>query len=234
MFEPKFFLNYIFFISDSPLKKCVRSIEAKSPREKSPRKLELLVSEMIDGAKSPPKRKLNLSDESPKKKSVDSFEASPQKLMKFNNSERLCLTKPESNEMSANHDGNTVLRRSPRKLKSFNDANGEIVETSDSKRNLKSRILVEDNLWTDRENNGVVRRSPRKLNFDVNSKDVLAVVKNVFGPSKNFKSNEESCFPLHQKLLICALLLVIKKGKKKDANIGKVSLQILTKNRSLT
>lgn len=67
------------------------------------------------------------------------------------------------------------------------------------------------------------RKSPRKLNFNVNSKDVLSVVKDIYGTSKNFKACDDSSFPLHQKLVICTLLLVMKKGKSKDLNVGRVS-----------
>ncbi|KAL0273883.1 UNVERIFIED_CONTAM: hypothetical protein PYX00_006458 [Menopon gallinae] len=79
------------------------------------------------------------------------------------------------------------------------------------------------------------RESPRKHpsrgqnEFSVDSKDVLSVVKNIYGSSKSLKSvGEDSSFPLHQKILICTFLLISKKGKAKDLNVGKLH-QVYTK-----
>lgn len=65
------------------------------------------------------------------------------------------------------------------------------------------------------------RKSPRKINLDIDPKDVITVVKNIYNSSKSF-STEDSGYPLHQKLLICVMLLILKKGKNKNVNIGQV------------
>lgn len=176
-----------------------------------------LVNNIVN-LKSPPKRRLNFYEGTPTKNFINSLEASPQKIYKGKNSERLCLS--EIGDTTEN----IVLRSSPRKF-SLAEINKEGSNCSPKAiKSIQSKYSIEIKTPTKviREET-VVRRSPRKLQFDVESKDVLSVVKTVFESSKNFKPSEESSFPLHQKLLICSLLLMIKKGKKKDLTVGKVS-----------
>lgn len=143
-------------------------------------------------------------------------------------------------------------RRSPRKL------NVTPVKTSGSESTGRATFLSSKHLFAEEEGDqGVLceidpnrsvqtgspvkvapgrRESPRKPpttakgrnNFSVDSKDVLSVVKNIYGSSKSLKSvGEDSSFPLHQKILICTFLLISKKGKAKDLNVGKVTVQVL-------
>lgn len=75
------------------------------------------------------------------------------------------------------------------------------------------------------------RRSPRKQLFvepqnlprkeAIHANDVMSVVKLMYGSARNLRT-EESAFPLHQKLLISTLLLILTKGKNKNVSIGKV------------
>ncbi|KAK6623301.1 hypothetical protein RUM43_009153 [Polyplax serrata] len=199
-------------------------LDIRSPSARTPKKLELFVNEILDRTRSPPKRKLNFSETSPVKSSVTSVGASPQKLMKSNQSHRVCLSEIELND-SNNPTENRILRKSPRKLSrgTFDEeTNGRNFVTQVEKISAKLQFDEEPERLKDNSEN-VLRRSPRKQQFDaVNSKDVLTVVRTVFGASKNFKPNEESSFPLHQKLLICSLLLMIKRGKKRDITVGKL------------
>ncbi|KAK7790202.1 hypothetical protein R5R35_002965 [Gryllus longicercus] len=69
--------------------------------------------------------------------------------------------------------------------------------------------------------------SPRKkTNGSVHLKIVMDVLNSVYGTSQSLcKSNEgsdEDNFPLQHKLLVCTLLLLLKKGKTKDVSVGKL------------
>ncbi|XP_023017321.2 cell division cycle 6 [Leptinotarsa decemlineata] len=56
----------------------------------------------------------------------------------------------------------------------------------------------------------------------VELKEVLNVLNNVYGTSQNLNEETEESFPLQQKILICSLLLILKKGKNKDVTVGKL------------
>ncbi|XP_012262534.1 cell division control protein 6 homolog [Athalia rosae] len=51
--------------------------------------------------------------------------------------------------------------------------------------------------------------------------EVVTVLNSVYGGAQNI-NNEESIFPLQQKLLLCSLMLILNKGKNKDVTIGKL------------
>ncbi|XP_046736632.1 cell division control protein 6 homolog isoform X2 [Diprion similis] len=66
--------------------------------------------------------------------------------------------------------------------------------------------------------------SPRKQQEipqekSVGLKEVVTVLNSVYGGAQNV-NNEESIFPLQQKLLLCSLMLILNKGKNKDVTIG--------------
>lgn len=56
----------------------------------------------------------------------------------------------------------------------------------------------------------------------VEMKEVLAVLNKVYSTSQNLVEETEEAFPLQQKILICSLLLILKKAKNKDVTVGKL------------
>lgn len=54
-------------------------------------------------------------------------------------------------------------------------------------------------------------------------KEVVAILNGVYGGTQNL-DKEQDTFPLQQKLLLCAMLLILNKGRNKDITIGRVSL----------
>ncbi|CAG9858397.1 unnamed protein product [Phyllotreta striolata] len=63
------------------------------------------------------------------------------------------------------------------------------------------------------------------INEETNSvdlKQVLTVLNNVYGTSQNLNGNVDDSIPLQQKIIICSLLLMLKKLKNKDITIGKL------------
>lgn len=60
----------------------------------------------------------------------------------------------------------------------------------------------------------------------ISVKQVMDVVSNVYGTTQTFSKNEDEessdSFPLQQKLLICSVLLHLKRGKLKDITVGKL------------
>lgn len=56
----------------------------------------------------------------------------------------------------------------------------------------------------------------------VNPQQVASVLNNVYGTSQNLSDESEDSFPLQQKIVICSLLLLLKKAKNKDVTIGKL------------
>lgn len=56
----------------------------------------------------------------------------------------------------------------------------------------------------------------------VDLKEVMNVLNNVYGTTQNLTEDKEDAFPLQQKIIICSLLLLMKKSKNKDVTIGKL------------
>ncbi|XP_063701040.1 cell division control protein 6 homolog [Culicoides brevitarsis] len=56
----------------------------------------------------------------------------------------------------------------------------------------------------------------------VQIKEVLSVLNNVYSTAQSLTNDEDDAFPLQQKLLICALLLIIKHDKNKDITLGRL------------
>lgn len=197
--------------------------DVKKTPLKSASQIEGIFNKMIDNAKTPPRKRLNFLQKSPKK-SLKNLSENFEKECDSRN----CNESPASEEKSLNVNCDRIIRKSPRKLKMISNETEYDENFASPKK--RAKILISEETDAGKKSifneNTVLRRSPRKLQFDVNAMDVLNVVKGVYG-SKNFKHNEESAFPLHQKLLICSLLLMIKKGKKQDLNIGKVWLKFI-------
>lgn len=56
----------------------------------------------------------------------------------------------------------------------------------------------------------------------VDLKEVLNVLNNVYGTTQNLTEDSEDAFPLQQKIIVCSLLLMLKKAKNKDITVGKL------------
>lgn len=56
----------------------------------------------------------------------------------------------------------------------------------------------------------------------VNLQEVMSVLNNVYGTSQNLADDSEETFPLQQKIVVCSLLLMLKKAKNKDITVGKL------------
>ncbi|KAI8427687.1 hypothetical protein MSG28_002146 [Choristoneura fumiferana] len=56
----------------------------------------------------------------------------------------------------------------------------------------------------------------------VELKQVLEVLNDVYGGSKNIEADVDESFPMQQKLILCSLMLMLTKGKNKDIVMGKL------------
>lgn len=56
----------------------------------------------------------------------------------------------------------------------------------------------------------------------VDLKEVVNVLNNVYGTSQNLTDDQDDSFPLQQKIIVCSLLLILKKAKNKDVTVGKL------------
>lgn len=56
----------------------------------------------------------------------------------------------------------------------------------------------------------------------VELKQVLEVLNDVYGGSRNIQSDVDDGFPMQQKLILCSLMLMLTKGKNKDIVMGKL------------
>lgn len=56
----------------------------------------------------------------------------------------------------------------------------------------------------------------------VELKQVVDVLNSVYGTSQNLNDDVDDSFPLQQKLILCSLILMLKKGKKRDILVGKL------------
>lgn len=127
-------------------------------------------------------------------------------------------------------------RKTPRRLSVVSSNNGEPFVSSTHVTNGKSTSVTprksprkklfslqsEENFQSPVKSLVSPRKSPRKFGPSIQASDVLAVVAQMSASARNLRA-EESAFPLHQKLLICTLMLILTKGKNKDVSVGKVS-----------
>ncbi|XP_066256939.1 cell division control protein 6 homolog [Euwallacea similis] len=56
----------------------------------------------------------------------------------------------------------------------------------------------------------------------VNLKEIVNILNNVYGTSQNLTEDSEDTIPLQQKIIVCSLLLMLKKVKNKDITVGKL------------
>lgn len=70
--------------------------------------------------------------------------------------------------------------------------------------------------------NACIADSDNKETKKVDLKEVLNVLNNVYGTTQNLTEDNEDAFPLQQKIIICSLLLMLKKAKNKDVTVGKL------------
>ena len=74
-------------------------------------------------------------------------------------------------------------------------------------------------------------RSPRKHNTalkKIGVAHILKIMNEVYG-NRVGSSSQPQTIPLQQKLLICSLLLMLKRGKGKEVTLGKVCITMLFK-----
>lgn len=83
---------------------------------------------------------------------------------------------------------------------------------------------------------GITNEEDEKLQ-PVQLSQVMSVLKDVYGTSKNLDDDMENAFPLTHKILICTLLLILKADKNKDITIGRlhdVFTKVCKKNRIIS
>lgn len=56
----------------------------------------------------------------------------------------------------------------------------------------------------------------------VEVKQVVNVLNNIYGTSQNLDDETDNAFPLQQKIIICSLVLMLKKARNKDITVGKL------------
>lgn len=56
----------------------------------------------------------------------------------------------------------------------------------------------------------------------VELKQVLNILNNIYGASQNLLEDCEDSFPLQQKIILCTLILMLKKAKNKDITVGRL------------
>ncbi|KAJ8981216.1 hypothetical protein NQ317_004158 [Molorchus minor] len=98
------------------------------------------------------------------------------------------------------------------------DIGRRVVELIDKSKNCDILKPVENLVseLVDKERNDEIK--PKAVDL----KDVVDVLNNVYGTSQNFMEHSDDSFPLQQKILICSLVLILKKAKNKDVTVGKL------------
>ncbi|KAI8427690.1 hypothetical protein MSG28_002146 [Choristoneura fumiferana] len=82
--------------------------------------------------------------------------------------------------------------------------------------NIFTKILGDD------KNNVFSPVALQMLAVTVELKQVLEVLNDVYGGSKNIEADVDESFPMQQKLILCSLMLMLTKGKNKDIVMGKL------------
>lgn len=85
----------------------------------------------------------------------------------------------------------------------------ELVEQNDVKA-VKERDEIENKPWHEIKSKSV------------DLKQVINVLNNVYGTSQMLDDDSDESFPLQQKIILCSLLLILKRAKNKDVTIGKL------------
>lgn len=84
-------------------------------------------------------------------------------------------------------------------------------------------LVEQNNITTIRElQEEENKQPPDATNKLVNLKQVLNVLNNVYGTSQTLEDDGDESFPLQQKIILCSLLLILKRAKNKDVTIGKL------------
>jgi len=97
------------------------------------------------------------------------------------------------------------------------DMGRRVVELVDQ--NKKNDILKSvENFAKELDKESTVVEPAKKVNIQ----EVVSVLNNVYGTSQNLRDDVGETFPLQQKIVICSLLLMIKKAKNKDITVGKL------------
>lgn len=91
------------------------------------------------------------------------------------------------------------------------DIGRRVVELIDNNTELPTLKSIENILDKD-------IKEPKKVDL----KEVLNVLNKVYGTTQNLTEDSEDAFPLQQKIVVCSLLLMLKKAKNKDITVGKL------------
>ncbi|KAF2896896.1 hypothetical protein ILUMI_09283 [Ignelater luminosus] len=94
------------------------------------------------------------------------------------------------------------------------DIGRRVVELAEQQKNKGTLNCIENLVAVEEHKNNTVEA--------VDLKQVVNVLNNVYGTSQNLSEDSDDAFPLQQKIIICSLLLILKKAKNKDITIGKL------------
>ncbi|EFA03095.1 cell division control protein 6 homolog [Tribolium castaneum] len=93
------------------------------------------------------------------------------------------------------------------------DIGRRVIEMSDKKKRGECVLKSVENLATELEE--------KKLE-SVDMRQVVQVLNRVYGTTQSLDEEVEDSFPLQQKIIVCSLLLILKKAKNKDVTIGRL------------
>ncbi|XP_044266633.1 cell division control protein 6 homolog [Tribolium madens] len=96
------------------------------------------------------------------------------------------------------------------------DIGRRVIEMADRKKRGECVLKSVENLATELE------EEKEKKVQSVDLKQVIQVLNNVYGTTQNLDEEVEDSFPLQQKIIVCSLLLILKKAKNKDVTIGRL------------
>lgn len=94
------------------------------------------------------------------------------------------------------------------------DIGRRVVELAEQQKNKGMLNSIENLVAVEEQKNNTVEA--------VDLKQVVNVLNNVYGTSQNLNEDSDDTLPLQQKIIICSLLLILKKAKNKDVTIGKL------------
>ncbi|RZC37054.1 cell division control protein 6 -like [Asbolus verrucosus] len=97
------------------------------------------------------------------------------------------------------------------------DIGRRVVELVDRKKSGENMLKSIENLA---EELGVAKTVQKMETVDL--KQVINVLNNVYGTSQHLSDDIDDSFPLQQKIVVCSLLLILKKAKNKDVTIGRL------------
>lgn len=97
------------------------------------------------------------------------------------------------------------------------DIGRRVIEMADKKKRGECVLKSVENLATELGND---ENEKKAQNVDL--KQVVQVLNKVYGTTQNLDEEIEDSFPLQQKIIVCSLLLILKKAKNKDVTVGRL------------